>query len=133
MKDPNCEEEFKLYEGAQGPYAEQRALVVSKEGDRRAVRLISVTYNEAFEQGGILHVDEFLPFLSTESSSSSVLQGLSQNEHPVHGIAFYNVHPCRTAELLKPLQTRNYLLTWLSVYGALLRLDVSEANRRVGS
>lgn len=62
-----------------------------------------------------------------------LLEGVSQNEHPVHGIAFYNFHPCRTADLLATgmCESGNRVISLLSVIGRLvgyaLPLDMLKA------
>lgn len=66
----------------------------------RVHRLISIVYSEAYSvpvlwfnfydtTGQLLYVENFESFLSTDSSSVEILKGLSQNEHPMHGIAFF--------------------------------------------
>jgi trehalose-6-phosphate synthase len=112
-----------VFQTTQHPYAEQRQLIECPKSNRRAQRLISITYNEAYStpvlwfnfydsiNGKILHLEDFEAFISTNSASSDILKGLSQNEHPVHGIAFYNVHPCKTNEFMSNLlTTRNYII-----------------------
>ncbi|KAI6172426.1 Ubiquitin-like-conjugating enzyme ATG10 [Aphelenchoides besseyi] len=132
------DEPFKMHKDTQWMYAEQRQLVDSVDGKEQAIRLISITYNDAYAvpvlwfnfyalDGRILYLDDFSAFLCTDSMSTSILNGLSQNEHPIHGIAFFNVHPCRTSEMMKNFNTRNYLISWLSVYGAVLRFYVGNS------
>uniref|UniRef100_A0A3P8X568 Ubiquitin-like-conjugating enzyme ATG10 n=1 Tax=Cynoglossus semilaevis TaxID=244447 RepID=A0A3P8X568_CYNSE len=78
---------------------------------------------------------------------NSPLSTISQEEHPLLGQPFFKIHPCRTEEFMRPVlqaahdQSRpvNFVLTWLSVVGPLVGLDVplkysillqSEANTR---
>ncbi|KAG9262927.1 ubiquitin-like-conjugating enzyme ATG10 isoform X1 [Astyanax mexicanus] len=57
---------------------------------------------------------------------------LTQQEHPVLGQPFFMLHPCRTEEFMQPiLETArrekrriNYVVTWLSVVGPMVRLVV---------
>ncbi|KAF6720435.1 Ubiquitin-like-conjugating enzyme ATG10 [Oryzias melastigma] len=64
---------------------------------------------------------------------SRPLDAITQQEHPFLGQAFFFLHPCRTEEFMKPLlqMTRdpnrpvNYVLSWLSVVGPMVGLDVS--------
>ncbi|XP_042561499.1 ubiquitin-like-conjugating enzyme ATG10 isoform X2 [Clupea harengus] len=65
-----------------------------------------------------------------------LLQGpwdtITQQEHPLLGQPFFMLHPCRTEEFMRPaLETAraerkgvNYILTWLSVVGPVVGLDV---------
>lgn len=61
------------------------------------------------------------------------LNAISQQEHPLLGQPFFYLHPCRTEEFMGPvLQTAqdqgspvNYVLSWLSVVGPVVGLNVS--------
>ncbi|XP_039998866.1 ubiquitin-like-conjugating enzyme ATG10 [Xiphias gladius] len=63
---------------------------------------------------------------------NSPLNTITQQEHPLLGQPFFMLHPCRTQEFMRPVlqaaqdQHRpvNYVLTWLSVVGPLVGLDV---------
>ncbi|XP_062260647.1 ubiquitin-like-conjugating enzyme ATG10 isoform X3 [Platichthys flesus] len=63
---------------------------------------------------------------------NSPLNTITQQEHPLLGQPFFMLHPCKTEEFMKPVlqlaqdQNRpvNYVLTWLSVVGPLVGLDV---------
>jgi hypothetical protein len=64
-----------------------------------------------YEQNGkLLYLEDFETFLSTDSAGTEILKGLSQNEHPIHGIAFYNIHPCKTADFMQNFITQNYIV-----------------------
>uniref|UniRef100_A0A673A1S0 Ubiquitin-like-conjugating enzyme ATG10 n=1 Tax=Sphaeramia orbicularis TaxID=375764 RepID=A0A673A1S0_9TELE len=60
------------------------------------------------------------------------LNTITQQEHPLLGQPFFLLHPCRTQDFMRPVlqaahqQNRsvNYVLTWLSVVGPLVGLDV---------
>ncbi|XP_072219712.1 ubiquitin-like-conjugating enzyme ATG10 isoform X1 [Leuresthes tenuis] len=60
------------------------------------------------------------------------LNAITQQEHPLLGQPFFFLHPCRTEEFMRPMlqaaqeQCRpvNYVLSWLSVVGPVLGLDV---------
>lgn len=58
--------------------------------------------------GSLVSVDEFRQLITSENDYNSA--EISQNEHPVYGIAYYNLHPCRTAVLMKELRTSNHVL-----------------------
>nr|XP_020441130.1 ubiquitin-like-conjugating enzyme ATG10 isoform X1 [Monopterus albus]XP_020441132.1 ubiquitin-like-conjugating enzyme ATG10 isoform X1 [Monopterus albus] len=57
---------------------------------------------------------------------------ITQQEHPLLGQPFFMLHPCRTEEFMRPVlqaaqdqhRPLNYVLTWLSVVGPLVGLDV---------
>lgn len=63
---------------------------------------------------------------------ASPLSTVTQQEHPLLGQPFFMLHPCRTEEFMKPVileannQKRllNCVVTWLSVVGPLVGLDV---------
>ncbi|XP_017291544.1 ubiquitin-like-conjugating enzyme ATG10 isoform X2 [Kryptolebias marmoratus] len=64
---------------------------------------------------------------------SCPLNAISQQEHPLLGQPFFVFHPCRTEDFMKPMlqaaqdqhRTVNYVLSWLSVVGPVVGLDVS--------
>ncbi|KAI6183788.1 Autophagy-act-C domain-containing protein [Aphelenchoides bicaudatus] len=133
----DAEAVFKLHESSNQIYAEQRQVIDDPRLEKRVHRLISILYSEAYlspvlwfnfydSNGKLLYLEEFEPFLSKDSAGAEILKGLSQNEHPIHGIAFYNIHPCKTNEFMKNFITRNYITSWLSVYGAIVGLDMSK-------
>jgi hypothetical protein len=91
-----------------------------ENNNKKAHRLIGIIYNEAYSapvlwfnfydpSGKILYLEEFETFLKMDFTSADILKGISQNEHPIHGIAFYNIHPCKTAEFMKNLTHENYI------------------------
>nr|XP_046265170.1 ubiquitin-like-conjugating enzyme ATG10 isoform X2 [Scatophagus argus] len=63
---------------------------------------------------------------------TSPLNTITLQEHPLLGQPFFMLHPCRTEELMRPIvnaaqdQHRpvNYVLSWLSVVGPVVGLDV---------
>ncbi|XP_074544306.1 ubiquitin-like-conjugating enzyme ATG10 [Halichoeres trimaculatus] len=63
---------------------------------------------------------------------TSPLNTITLQEHPLLGQPFFMLHPCRTEEFMRPMlqearrQQRpvNYVLTWLSVVGPLVGLEV---------
>ncbi|XP_071062419.1 ubiquitin-like-conjugating enzyme ATG10 [Pseudochaenichthys georgianus] len=63
---------------------------------------------------------------------SSPMQICTNKEHPLLGQPFFMLHPCRTEEFMRPVlqaaqdQHRpvNYVLSWLSVMGPVVGLDV---------
>ncbi|XP_008289136.1 ubiquitin-like-conjugating enzyme ATG10 [Stegastes partitus] len=63
---------------------------------------------------------------------NSPLDTITQQEHPLLGQPFFVLHPCRTKDFMRPVlqaaqdQHRpvNYVLSWLSVVGPVVGLDV---------
>lgn len=95
-----------------------------------------VLYFRAFTlEGKSLSLDEVWSFIRAKlrlSSEDGLLSTVTQQEHPLLGEAFFMLHPCKTEDFMRPVlqaaqQTNrpvNYVLTWLSVVGALVGLDV---------
>ncbi|KAI1715326.1 autophagocytosis associated protein, active-site domain-containing protein [Ditylenchus destructor] len=120
-----------------GPYLECQPTVVEiGEDDRQALRCANITYSQSYNvpilwfnfynpEGKLLLLKDFRDFLAKSATSSTqVLEGISQNEHPVLGVAFYNLHPCKTADLMKELrEPRNYVLSFLSILGSFLGFE----------
>ncbi|GFR99723.1 ubiquitin-like-conjugating enzyme ATG10 [Elysia marginata] len=59
---------------------------------------------------------------------------LTQQEHPLLGRPYLQLHPCHTADLMTQMtagreneQMRNYLATWLSTVGPLVALKIAPA------
>ncbi|KYQ93011.1 autophagy protein 10 [Tieghemostelium lacteum] len=67
------------------------------------------------------------------SDHLSNLPAISQVEHPVLGVPFYQLHPCETSNLMKdvfhststsPQSIENdYLLSWLTIVGPLVGIQ----------
>ncbi|XP_074506215.1 ubiquitin-like-conjugating enzyme ATG10 [Sebastes fasciatus] len=63
---------------------------------------------------------------------NSPLNTITLQEHPLLGQPFFMLHPCRTEEFMRPVmqaaqdqhRTVNYVLSWLSVVGPVVGLDV---------
>lgn len=57
---------------------------------------------------------------------------ITQQEHPLLGQPFFQLHPCRTEEFMRPVMQAalrenrgvNYVVTWLSVVGPVVGLEV---------
>ncbi|XP_041359476.1 ubiquitin-like-conjugating enzyme ATG10 [Gigantopelta aegis] len=53
---------------------------------------------------------------------------LTQQEHPILGRPFFQLHPCHTADLMKQVNSKlpqqNYLITWLSTVGPVVGLTL---------
>lgn len=61
---------------------------------------------------------------------------LTQQEHPLLGRPYFQLHPCHTADLMKqvpPCRHSNYLVTWLSAVGPVIGLRLPLAYARLKS
>ncbi|CAD5210920.1 unnamed protein product [Bursaphelenchus okinawaensis] len=104
------------------------------------VQVVSIVYNKIYEcpqlffnyytdNGQLILFDKIKQHLQKVAAPSddSIWSYISQNEHPTKGIAFYNLHPCKTVEFFGELEDSEGLNTiecWLSVFGAFLGLDL---------
>ncbi|KAL3868629.1 hypothetical protein ACJMK2_041420 [Sinanodonta woodiana] len=53
---------------------------------------------------------------------------ITQQEHPILGRPFYQLHPCHTSTLMSQIPDTpgsNYLISWMSAVGPVLRLEMS--------
>ncbi|XP_064625045.1 ubiquitin-like-conjugating enzyme ATG10 [Lineus longissimus] len=59
---------------------------------------------------------------------------ITQQEHPLLGRPFFQVHPCHTSTLMKqvPEKPRNYVVSWLSVVGPVVGIDVPMSYSEIG-
>ncbi|RCN29235.1 autophagocytosis associated protein, partial [Ancylostoma caninum] len=92
-------------------------------------RQVHITYNSTYSvpvlwfnfyrrDGTPLSTSEVLE-MSNNEDSMDITQYISLNEHPILGVLFYNIHPCKTKDIMNELTGKgNYIAKWLSVYGA---------------
>lgn len=73
-------------------------------------------------------VSQHLP-VAVEGEQQDYWGLVTQNEHPLLGQPFYHIHPCHTAKVMAtvPSEKFNYLVTWLSVFGAVVGLKLPRA------
>ncbi|CAK5084056.1 unnamed protein product [Meloidogyne enterolobii] len=62
-----------------------------------------------FLNGKLIPLEDFKNF-TFRKETNEFLEFISQGEHPFLGIAFYNIHPCKTAELMQNFKGKNYVL-----------------------
>jgi len=120
-----------------------------RQQEFRYFRCCTICYNEAYMvptlwfnfyslEGRLLLLEELEPLIGelfppgesilgkTTSKESGarrplfLMEAISQAEHPHLGIAFYQFHPCRTGDLLRPLSPRNHVLSFLSLMNPIL-------------
>ncbi|XGW08151.1 hypothetical protein V3C99_010898 [Haemonchus contortus] len=101
-------------------------------------RQVHVTYNPTYcvpvlwfnfyrRDGTPLTSSEIMEISSNEDSME-ISQYISLNEHPILGVLFYNIHPCKTKDIMNELNGKgNYIAKWLSVYGAPIGLAPPDA------
>ncbi|KHJ81739.1 hypothetical protein OESDEN_18573 [Oesophagostomum dentatum] len=66
--------------------------------------------------------------MSSNEDTMDITQYISLNEHPLLGVLFYNIHPCKTKEIMNELTGKgNYIAKWLSVYGAPIGVSPPDA------
>ncbi|CAL9689376.1 unnamed protein product [Knipowitschia caucasica] len=86
-------------------------------------------------EGRALSLDAMWSFIKPKLKSSSeedLLSTVTQQEHPLLGQTFFMLHPCKTNTFMRPVlqaaqrenRAVNYVLTWLSVVGPLVGLEV---------
>ncbi|KAH7726614.1 autophagocytosis associated protein domain-containing protein [Aphelenchoides avenae] len=119
------EEPFVVYSKDRSTFAEQKSTIHLNDG-AKVLRSASICYNDTYgvpvlwfnfytQDGKLMRIDDIKDHLQRNSTHSQCFESISQNEHPHHGIAFYNIHPCRTDVLLRALSPKNYVTSWASV------------------
>jgi len=123
--------------------------VSSPQGARRTVRrdyhiLLSSTWQapvlyfsalweETLEPLTLTETYKFLVDDSSEEAIKdvSIIGGISHGDHPILGLPFYFIHPCRTADLLKDIQDGNEQITcqellqvWIGLVGGVVSIPV---------
>ncbi|XP_034478981.1 ubiquitin-like-conjugating enzyme ATG10 [Drosophila innubila] len=91
---------------------------------------VPVLYFQAHKSdGSLLDLEATWKTFMPETQRSELYQMLTQMEHPVLFRPFMAFHPCRTTEILaqfgKP--SRNLLITFISLYGPYVQLNLSNA------
>ncbi|KAI9478901.1 MAG: autophagocytosis associated protein [Benjaminiella poitrasii] len=85
---------------------------------------VPVLYFRAHYQNGTpLRATDIYQYIIPESYQHIAL---SQNDHPVLGTPFWYIHPCDTRTLMKTIEFEplNYIKSWLSVYGPIVRCTI---------
>mmetsp|Transcript_19555 Transcript_19555/g.21747 ORF Transcript_19555/g.21747 Transcript_19555/m.21747 type:complete len:174 (+) Transcript_19555:41-562(+) len=79
--------------------------------------------------GSLLTPEEFRKSLPQHlSNEKQKWNFITQDEHPITGVPCNYIHPCQTQQVMEQLlqgaATSDYLLTWLSMYGAFVGITV---------
>ncbi|KAL3093032.1 hypothetical protein niasHS_004634 [Heterodera schachtii] len=134
------DEPWTLREGAKnvgggGFWMEQTSFISDPLNGRPVKRNFAVCFSETYgvpvfwfnfydESGRLLLFNHFQHVaFSSDEIRSQMGESISQNEHPFLGIAFYNLHPCKTSELMRSLKPRNFVLSFLSTIGSLFKTN----------
>ncbi|KFM76796.1 Ubiquitin-like-conjugating enzyme ATG10, partial [Stegodyphus mimosarum] len=90
---------------------------------------VPVLYFNAYYENGkplsLCEIWEQVPECYQDVMHEKKWQMVTEQEHPVSGIPCFIIHPCYTANLMDSLQTSNYIISWLSVFGPLVGLKLS--------
>ncbi|XP_077500542.1 autophagy-related 10 isoform X1 [Amblyomma americanum] len=94
---------------------------------------VPVMYFNVWRQDGSLlplsEVWSLMPDCLQEQLRELRWTTVTQQEHPVQGVPFFQLHPCKTAQLMEQTRRRhtkhrNYLITWLSTIAPVVGLVV---------
>ncbi|KAJ1370460.1 hypothetical protein KIN20_032186 [Parelaphostrongylus tenuis] len=93
-------------------------------------RQVHITYNSTYNvpvlwfnfyrrDGTPLMGSEVKEIINNDNNTPRIADYISLNEHPLLGVLFYNIHPCKTKDIMNELSGKgNYIAKWLSVYGS---------------
>lgn len=130
-------ERWTLHKSELGICAKQSVMI--KWRGETINRQVHVTYNPTYSvpvlwfnfyrrDGTPLASSEVMEMTSNDETTTDLAQYISLNEHPLLGVLFYNIHPCKTKDIMNELTGKgNYIAKWLSVYGAPISLAPPEA------
>ncbi|XP_064477083.1 ubiquitin-like-conjugating enzyme ATG10 isoform X3 [Ornithodoros turicata] len=83
-------------------------------------------FNMWRQDGSLVPLNEVWAISGTEQSDW--WSTITQQEHPILHTPFFQLHPCKTQDLMKQLRSQgghgNYLVTWLSMVGPMAALTV---------
>ncbi|EYC15517.1 hypothetical protein Y032_0036g3188 [Ancylostoma ceylanicum] len=111
-------ERWTLHKSELGICAKQSVMV--KFRGEAVNRQVHITYNSTYSvpvlwfnfyrrDGTPLSTSEVLE-MSNNEDSMDITQYISLNEHPILGVLFYNIHPCKTKDIMNELTGKgNYI------------------------
>lgn len=91
-------------------------------------------FNVWRRDGSLLPLSEVrsrVPEMYREQLEEQWWSTVTQQEHPIRGIPFFQLHPCKTEQMMQQVTASsqgkfgNYLVTWLSTVGPLAGLQLS--------
>ena len=91
---------------------------------------VPVLYFNAYKPNGrLLTLEELWTSIPRQYAGVDKWSFLSQQEHPLLGRPFFQLHPCHTetfmSKLGKCLDKRYYIIRWISAVGPAVHLDIS--------
>ena len=91
---------------------------------------VPVLYFNAYAPSGkLLSLDELWSSIPPQYRGVDRWTFVTQQEHPLIGRPFFQLHPCHTHTMMeklgKSMEKRYYLIRWLSAVGPAVHLDVS--------
>ena len=84
-------------------------------------------FNLSHSNGAKLKLDEVWELTRDTVGDTDKWSFLTEDEHPILCIPYFCLHPCNTGRFMERLLTHkssSYLLMWLSVVSAVVKLDV---------
>lgn len=84
-------------------------------------------FNAYHADGKLLTLEEIwnkIPNCYQDSVKINKWNMITQQEHPELGIPYFTIHPCYTADFMSSCKSSNYLITWLSIVGPLVGLNL---------
>nr|CAH7750386.1 unnamed protein product [Callosobruchus chinensis] len=84
-------------------------------------------FNVWKQDGTILTIEEFWK-ANKKFKDSNMYDTLTQMDHPVLRRPFLTLHPCKTHEIMEPFleRSKNPVVSWLTVVGPFVHLDLAE-------
>lgn len=77
------------------------------------------------QDGSLLVLDDTSLYNFTNKQNDVSGEFVNQVEHPILFRPFYMIHPCRTKDFMKPHNSSNYLICWLSTIGTVINLRLN--------
>ncbi|XP_014777851.1 ubiquitin-like-conjugating enzyme ATG10 isoform X2 [Octopus bimaculoides] len=87
-------------------------------------------FNMYWKDGSLLGLDEVWSLIPCHYRDRFLAERwtfITQQEHPIVHRPYFYLHPCHTADLMKNIELkdkRNYILSWLSAVGPVVRLEL---------
>ncbi|XP_064109753.1 ubiquitin-like-conjugating enzyme ATG10 [Macrobrachium nipponense] len=95
-------------------------------------------FNAWYMTGNSLKLEDIWSRIPTQFKEQVMLrkwESLTQHDHPVLGVPYFQLHPCNTMKLMSQLKFENepslelkgkkYILSWLSMFGPIVGLELS--------
>ncbi|KAE9417709.1 hypothetical protein Angca_008358, partial [Angiostrongylus cantonensis] len=98
-------------------------------------RQVHITYNSTYNvpvlwfnfyrRDGTPLVGSEVKEIVNNDDASNIAEYISLNEHPFLGVLFYNIHPCKTKDIMNELSGKgNYIAKYNSFIGDRIGIDV---------